>query len=94
MSDVIAKNSQLITDRNKAGRLAVNLARESFFGNEEMRAHTLSALDNEKKKKIKEKIHDIYQFTNALKFEPVRTKCLTAISKACQALRRATKEQN
>ena len=86
MSDVIAKNCQLLTDRNKAGRLAVKLARESFFGNEEIRAHTLSALDNEKMKKTKEKIRDIYQFTNAFEFEPVWTKCLTAISKACQAL--------
>ena len=66
--------------------MAVKLARKCYFGNVVMRVKTLSALDKEKIKAIKEKIWQVYNFSSRLEFELIWKKCLTAILKACQAL--------
>ena len=67
---VIDDNCKLLRDSAKAGRLAVKLARERYFGNVVMRVKTLSALDK-KIKAIKEKLGQVYNFGSHLEFEPV-----------------------
>ena len=78
---IIEENVMLLKSIPKAGRLAVRLAKESYFGLEVMKKNTFSTLP------IKEKLFKACQYDNLLEFEPVWQKCAIAIGKACQSLR-------
>ena len=86
-ADVIGANSKLLLSVAKAGRLAVKLARESYFGVDVMRVSTVSGLPKDKMKEIKARLYEVYRFDNLVEFEPLWQKCLIAIGKACQGLR-------
>ena len=85
--EVIEDNIGLLNTSAKAGRLAVRLAKDAYFGTDMMKTNTISSLPTPQKKKIKEKVFKAYNFTNPLEFEPIWQKCVIAIGKACQALR-------
>ena len=87
LKDVIEGNIGLLRCSRKAGRLAVKLARESFFGIALMKRSTFSILPKDKLKEIKHIIFKEYKFENLVEFEPVWQKCTIAIGKACQTLR-------
>jgi len=84
---VIGNNQKLLQSTSKAGRLAVKLARESYFGEEVMKVSTVSSLPREKLKEIKARLYEVYRFNNQVEFEPLWQKCLISIGKACQGLR-------
>lgn len=84
---VIEDNQKLLLSTIKAGRLAVKLARESYFGEEVLKESTVSSLPKEKLKEIKARLYEVYRFNNLVEFEPLWQKCLISIGKACQALR-------
>ena len=86
-ADVIDSSQKLLQSTVKAGRLAVQLARYSYFGEDVMRISTVSSLPKEKLKEIKARLYEVYRFNNQVEFEPLWQKCLIAIGKACQALR-------
>ena len=86
-ADVIGANSNLLQSVTKAGRLAVKLARDSYFGEDVMRVSTVSGLQKDKLKEIKARLYEVYRFDNLVEFEPLWQKCLIAIGKACQGLR-------
>ena len=86
-ADVIGANSKLLQSVAKAGRLAVKLARDSYFGEDVMRVNTVSGLPKDKLKEIKARLYEVYRFDNLVEFEPLWQKCLIAIGKACQGLR-------
>ena len=86
-ADVIANDQKLLQSTTKAGRLAVKLARDSYFGEEVFRGSTVSSLPREKLKEIKARLYEVYRFNNQVEFEPLWQKCLISIGKACQALR-------
>ena len=86
-ADVIGANSKLLQSVAKAGRLAVKLARESYFGEDMMCVSTVSGLPKDKLKEIKARLYEVYRFDNLVEFEPLWQKCLVAIGKACQGLR-------
>ena len=52
-ADVIGENIRLLKCTTKAGRLAVKLARDCYFGENMMRANTVSGLPKEKLQEIK-----------------------------------------
>ena len=82
--DVIGANSKLLLSVAKSGRLAVKLARESYFGENVMRVSTVSGLSKDKMKEVKARLYEVYRFDNLVEFEPLWQKCLIAIGKACQ----------
>ncbi len=84
---MIGNNQKLLQSTSKAGRLAVKLARESYFGEEVMKVSTVSSLPREKLKEIKARLYEVYRFNNQVEFEPLWQKCLISIGKACQGLR-------
>ena len=86
-ADIIDSNQKLLQSTVKAGRLAVQLARYSYFGEEVMTISTVSSLPKEKLKEIKARLYEVFRFNNQVEFEPLWQKCLIAIGKACQALR-------
>ena len=86
-ADVIEDNQKLLLSTIKAGRLAVKLARESYFGEEVLKESIVSSLPKEKLKEIKARLYEVYRFNNLVEFEPLWQKCLISIGKACQALR-------
>ena len=86
-ADVIDSNQKLLQSTVKAGRLAVQLARYSYFGEDAMKISTVSSLPKEKLKEVKAGLYEVYRFNNQVEFEPLWQKCLIAIGKACQALR-------
>ena len=59
---VIEDNILLLKSTTKAGRLAVKLARESFFGTEMMKSSTAATLPKDKIKAIKQIIYKEYNF--------------------------------
>ena len=78
-ADVIGTNSKLLQSVTKAGRLAVKLARDSYFGEDVMCTSTVSGLDKDKLKEIKARLYEVYPFDNLVEFEPLWQKCLIAI---------------
>ena len=86
-ADVINSNQNLLQSTVKAGRLAVQLARYSYFGEDAMKISTVSSLPKEKLKEVKARLYEVYRFNNQVEFEPLWQKCLIAVGKACQALR-------
>ena len=51
-ADVIGNNQKLLQSTSKPGRLAVKLARESYFGEEVMKVSTVSSLPRDKGKVV------------------------------------------
>ena len=86
--DIIGTNINLLHSSTKAGRLAVKLARESYFGLDEieMSQNTVSSLSKSKLNAIKDQLFTVYRYDDLVEFEPIWQKCLIAIGKACQAL--------
>ena len=58
-ADVIGANSKLLLSVAKSGRLAVKLARESYFGEDVMRVSTVSGLPKDKMKGIKARLYEV-----------------------------------
>ena len=61
-ADVIGANSKLLLSVAKSGRLAVKLARESYFGEDVMRVSTVSGLPKDKMKEVKARLYEVYRF--------------------------------
>ena len=88
--DMVATNATLLQSSSKAGRLAVKLARESFFGIEEMKKHTVKTLPKIKLRALKDLLFKSYGKDSLVHFEPIWNKCIISIGKRCQVLRSAT----
>ena len=84
-ADVIGANSNLLQSVTKAGRLAVKLARDSYFGRDACEYCVRTA--EGQIEKITARLYKVYRFDNLVEFEPLWQKCLIAIGKACQGLR-------
>lgn len=91
---VILRNSKWVNGSH-IGRLAVRLARESYFGKEEMKKCTVfgcqdkPALPRDTVEKLKMKVLSLFpQFAAAPhEFEPLWSKCVGAINHHCAGLR-------
>ena len=76
-----------------AGRLAVRLATESYFGDKVLRNCTVygqkgqGALPKEKLTALKKKLAIHYKFYDSVEFEPIWSKCVGAINHRASALR-------
>ena len=66
---VIGANNTLLLSVAKTGRLAVKLARESYFGEDVMCVSTVSELPKDKMKEIKARLYEVYRFDNLVEFE-------------------------
>ena len=81
-------------DINNAGRLAIALARQVFFGDEVMRSSSLSGhlgkydvLDEDKMAQIQDIIFRMYRPNDG---KALWSKCREAIGKKCQSMRSKT----